>query len=209
MALDGGAGRPARPGGPPRPGCALGGLTCGSPCSPSGEEGERGAQHAGVLPRRRGSRGPSPKRGRAAIVYECAMHGDQHDRQGDGQPRHHFGTLAPYVGLAHEQSRHGATASNHDRDQLLRDPARQMPRTRLKIRSQCSRWKEHRRSPAGRQHDGRRNPRGTCAFFPTPNTAISACVPNSPALHATQRCEQTQRPLEFHYSFTLQSRLRR
>ena len=54
----------------------------------------------------------------------------------------------------------------------------------LKMRSQCSRWKNTAIPPTARR-TALAIQAGTCAFFPTPNAAISACVPNSPALHAT------------------------
>jgi hypothetical protein len=54
----------------------------------------------------------------------------------------------------------------------------------LKMRSQCSRWKNTAIPPTARR-TALAIQAGACAFFPTPNTAIRACVPNSPALHAT------------------------
>ena len=54
----------------------------------------------------------------------------------------------------------------------------------LKMRSQCSRWKNTAIPPAAKS-TAEHIQAGTWARLPVPNAAISACVPNSPALHAT------------------------
>ena len=54
----------------------------------------------------------------------------------------------------------------------------------LKMRSQCSRWKNTAIPPTARR-TAEQIQAGTWARLPTPSAAISACVPNSPALHAT------------------------
>ena len=73
----------------------------------------------------------------------------------------------------------------------------------LKMRSQCSRWKNTAIPPAASSTADTTHA-GTCARFPTPNTAIRACVPNSPALHATSvvkmikgHCNSMVYPLHF------------
>ena len=54
----------------------------------------------------------------------------------------------------------------------------------LKMRSQCSRWKNTATPPTARSA-AEQIQAGTWARSPVPSAAIRACVPNSPALHAT------------------------
>ena len=201
---------PAMPRDPRAPGagCALGGLTCGSPCSQGGEEGERrGAQHAGVAEDVEDPEGRVPS-GAGGHRVRVRHDGDQHDRQGDGQPRQPLRHARAVVGLAHEHEvGHGGHGKHHDRDQLLRDPARQMPEP-VEDPLPVLKVEEH-RDPAGRQQDGRRNPRRHLRLLPDAEHRHQRLRPEQPRAPRNQRGEQNQRPLEFHYSSPFQSRLRR
>ena len=105
------------------------------------------------------------------------------DRATDSQASH-LGTLAPSSDL--RMSTRYATATTASTTIAINScviPLVRCPNP-LKMRSQCSRWKNTAIPPTARR-TALAIQAGTCARLPVPNAAISACVPNSPALHAT------------------------
>ena len=116
-------------------------------------------------------------------MYECAITATSATDSATDSHASHFGTLAPSSDLRMMTRYATATAASTTMAigswviPLVRWP------NPLKIRSQCSRWKNTAIPPAASK-TALTNPGRDLRLLPTPNAAISACVPNSPSLQA-------------------------
>ncbi len=127
----------------------------------------------------------SPRRARRHHVGMRA-HCGQHDRDGDGHPRHALRQRAAVIGLAgHDEVRHGNHHEHHDRDELLRNAGGDVAEA-VEDALPVLQVEEHGDAAGGRRSTQDRIASSCWDFLPAPLSASTPAPPNTPQPQAVR-----------------------